>query len=137
MSHSRAGARRAPWALALALAATAGCTVSGAEVIASTRPMKAGEGEVLGKATGTSWAGYVYVLNFIPIHFGDHDCAGRARDAALEGQPGADALRDAVMDQTVVLLPIPLLHVILTITDVEGDAVKTAPARPPAGGRGQ
>lgn len=114
----------------------AGCTSAGVAVTDSTRPVRAGEYEPLGKTAGSSWAGYMYILNFIPIHFGEHDCAGAARDDALEKAPGSDALVDVVADRMIVVLPIPIVHVILTITDVEGQAIKTKPVERQTPGTG-
>ena len=119
--------------VAAALLSLAGCVSSGVEVVPSTRPVRAGEYQSLGPASGTSVGGYFYVLSFIPIHFGELDLAGHARNEALKSVPGADALVNAVMDRTLYFIPIPLLHVLMTITDVEGEAVKVqGPAEPPA-----
>lgn len=137
---SEGAPRRARRVLAAALAVAAagalmgGCRTSGVSVIGSTRPLRPGGFEVLGDAKGTSWSGYFYVLHLIPIHFGPLDPAGRARDVALEDHAGADALVDVVMDRTMVFLPIPVVHVVLTVTDVEARAVRTLPEPPPAAG---
>jgi hypothetical protein len=122
---------------ALLLAATltlAGCISSGVEVVPSTKPVRPGEYQVLGPAEGTSVAGYFYVLSFIPIHFGELDVAGHAKGEALRSVPGSDALVDAVMDRALYFIPIPLFHILMTITTVEGTAVKTpaGPDLPPA-----
>ncbi|MCO5170353.1 MAG: hypothetical protein M9894_28790 [Planctomycetes bacterium] len=136
-----AGLLRRGLAAALAIvtagAVAAGCRTAGVAVLGSTRPMRPGGYEVKGDAKGTSWSGYFYVLHLIPIHFGPVDPAGRARDAALEDFPGADAMVDVVMDRMMVFLPIPIVHVVLTITDVEGQAVRALPEPPPAGERGK
>jgi hypothetical protein len=109
--------------------ATTGCSQSFC-IAEGTLPERPGDYQVVGPATGTSYAGYFYILDLFPVHFGPTDPAGAARDDALVQNLPANALVGAALDSRVMLIPIPLCHLVLNVTSIEGTAVKQTVAAP-------